>query len=252
VPKLDVVVETRDGKCPASIFTPEGATGPLPAVIFFMDGLGIRPVIWQMAQRLADGGYLVLVPDLFYRSGGYEPMDPAAIFADPELRKVLMTKFIGSLNRDRKVSDAGAFVDYLSSRSDVLGTRYGAVGYCMGGNTALAAAGAYGDRFAAIASFHGGNLATLEPDSPHLFVKNIIGAVYVGGAEDDSSFPEEQKARLEQALTDAGVEHWNESYAGLHGFAVPDLPTFNALAAERSWGALFELFRRRLTSAGEG
>ena len=34
-------------------------------------------------------------------------------------------------------------------------------------------------RFAAVASFHGGHLTSEQPDSPHLFVKNITGRVYV-------------------------------------------------------------------------
>jgi carboxymethylenebutenolidase len=113
----------------------------------------------------------------------------------------------------------------------------------MGGNAALTAAGALPDRFAAVASFHGGNLATDQPDSPHLFVKGISGRVYVAGAIEDASFPEEQKNRLEQALADAGVDHLIETYpAARHGFAVPDHPVFDSGAAERHWAALFKLF----------
>ena len=41
-----------------------------------MDGLGIRPVMWEMGQQLADGGYLVLQPDLYYRFGSYPPKCP--------------------------------------------------------------------------------------------------------------------------------------------------------------------------------
>ena len=82
----------------------------------------------------------------------------------------------------------------------------------MGGNASLTAAGAFPDRFAAVASFHGGNLATDKPDSPHLFVGKITGRVYVAGAIEDASFPEEQKSRLEKALTEAGVDHLVETY----------------------------------------
>lgn len=242
MPRLDVTIPTRDGVCPASVFTPANIAGPWPAVIFFMDGLGYRPVMWEMGQRLADGGYLVLLPDLYYRFGSYAPMIPSQVFADPKLRDELM-KMVGSLDRDRKVSDAGAFIEFLSSRPDVKGTRYGSTGYCMGGNASLTAAGAFPDRFAAVASFHGGNLAAVQPDSPHHFVKNITGRVYVAGAIEDASFPEEQKIRLEQALTEAGVDHVVETYAGArHGFAVPDLPVYDPAAAERHWAALFKLF----------
>jgi carboxymethylenebutenolidase len=100
------------------------------------------------------------------------------------------------------------------------------------------------------ASFHGGGLATDKPDSPHLFVKNITGRVYVAGAVEDSSFTEEQKSRLEKALTDGGVMHLIETYPGArHGFTVPDLPVFNAAAAEQHWTVLFELLRESFAGA---
>jgi carboxymethylenebutenolidase len=246
MPRAEVTIKTRDGNCPASVFTPASKVGPWPAVIFFMDGLGIRPAMWEMGQRLADGGYLVLLPDLYYRQGSYPPKNPRQVLADPKLMGELM-KLVTSLDRDRKVSDAGAFIEFLSSRPDVKGNRFGSTGYCMGGNCSLTAAGAFPGRFAAVASFHGGNLATEQPDSPHLFVKNITGRVYIAGAIEDASFPEEQKNRLEKALTDARVDHLVETYPGArHGFAVPDVPVYERTAAESHWAAMFKLYGETL------
>jgi carboxymethylenebutenolidase len=246
MPREDITIQTRDGSCPASVFTPADQRGPWPCVIFFMDGPGIRPVLQEMGQRLADAGYLVLLPDLYYRSGRYAPMDPATVFSDPEAKEVLM-KLVNSLDRERKVADATAFVDYLASRPDVRGERFGAVGYCMGGNCALTAAGALPGRFAAVASFHGSKLATDQPDSPHRFVRNITGEVCVVGAIEDANFTDEQKRCLEKALTDAGVPHMVETWDhARHGFAVPDMPVYNAEAAERHWQVLQDLFARTL------
>ena len=84
--KIDI--ETRDGVCPSYVFEPRDG-GPWPAVLVFMDGVGIRPAMLEMGERIAAEGYLVLLPDLFYRAGPYEPMDPHAVFADPEKRKEL-------------------------------------------------------------------------------------------------------------------------------------------------------------------
>lgn len=246
MPRLNVTIRTRDGVCAASVITPANIEGPWPAVIFFMDGFGVRPVLWEMGQRLADGGYLVLLPDLYYRLGSYSPRIPSHVLADPKLRAEMMNS-LSSLDRDRKISDAAAFIEYVSSRPDVKGTRFGVTGYCMGGNVALTAAGAFPDRFAAVASFHGGNLASNQADSPHLYLKNISGRVYVACAIEDPSFPEEQENCLEQALADAGVDHLIETYPDArHGFAVPDLPTFNATAAERHWATLFKLLQETL------
>jgi carboxymethylenebutenolidase len=245
MPRAEVTIKTADGNAPASVFTPDEGSGPWPGVIFFMDGPGIRPTMWEMGQRLADGGYLVLLPDLYYRSGPYAPKNAKELLSSPEGRAEMM-KLVGSLDRDRKVADTKAFLDYLGTRSDVKGDRYGATGYCLGGNVALTADGAFPDRFAAVASFHGGELATDKPDSPHLFVKGINGRLYVAGAIEDGSFTDEQKAVLEKALTDAGVDHLIETYPAKHGFAVPDLPVYDAAAAERHWTALFGLLGAKL------
>jgi carboxymethylenebutenolidase len=241
MPRIGVNIQTRDGVCPASVFTPANSVGPWPAVIFFMDGFGIRPALWEMGQHLADGGYLVLLPDLYYRIGRYPPKNPSQTLADPNLLAEFR-KLVSSLDRDQKISDAGAFIEYLSSRSDVRGDRFCVTGYCMGGNISLTAAGAFPDRFAAVASFHGSHLASDKPDSPHLLVKNISGRVYVAGAVEDGTFTDEQKNRLEQALTDAGVEHQIETYTGArHGFSVPDHPAYDPAAAARHRAALFSL-----------
>src|SRR5271156_4005457 len=103
MPRLEVTIKTRDGICTASIFTPPGTAGPRPAVIFLMDGFGIRPVMWEMGQRLADGGYLVLLPDLYYRVKDCPQLIPAQVVADPKLKERLI-KLVGSLDRDKKIS----------------------------------------------------------------------------------------------------------------------------------------------------
>jgi carboxymethylenebutenolidase len=241
MPRFSVTIETRDGLCPASVLTPTGQAGPWPAVIFFMDGFGIRPAMWEMGQRLADKGYVVLLPDLYYRVGLYPPMNPGEVLADPALMVTLM-KNVASLDRDRQISDTAACIDFLMSRPEVEGDRYGITGYCLGGYVALTAAGAFPGRFAAVALFHGGNLVTDEPDSPHRFVKHITGYVYVAGAVEDAYFTEAQKIRLEEALAEAAVPHLVETYPGAHhGFAVRDAPSFDLAASDRHWASLFRL-----------
>jgi carboxymethylenebutenolidase len=243
---IDLIIKTPDGSCPASLFTPATGAGPWPGVIFYMDALGIRPSMKEMAQRLADHGYAVLLPDLFYRSGPYEVMDPATAFADPA-KKANVMKLVGSLTRDVTVTDAEAFIACLSERPEVKGDRFGTTGYCMGGKLALTAAGAYPERFAAIASFHAGGLTSDQPDSPHRFLNGVTGYVYVAGADQDTHFTAEQKAQLEAALSAAQVDHQVEIYAGaMHGYAVPDHPAFNAQGAERHWQALTQLFAEKL------
>ncbi|HTX60586.1 MAG TPA: dienelactone hydrolase family protein [Verrucomicrobiae bacterium] len=240
-----VEIPTRDGRCPAYVFRPGGA-GPWPAVLVYMDGVGIRPAMLELGERLATYGYFVLLPDLFYRSGPYEPMDPHTLFSDPQKRKVLMEKFIGPASPENVMSDTRASLDYLAAQPDVRPGAMGTTGYCMGGAMALRAAGTYPDRIAVAASYHGGRLATDAPDSPHLLAPKMKARVYVAGAIEDQGFPDEMKAQLEQALTDAGVEHLIETYPAKHGWVFRDLPVYDEAAAERHWHTLTELFAATL------
>jgi carboxymethylenebutenolidase len=240
-----VEIQTKDGSCPSYVYRPAGS-GPWPAVLVFMDGVGIRPAMLEVGERLAGYGYLALVPDLFYRSGPYEPMNPRTVFADPEQRKVLLEKFFSLATQANIMSDTAAFLDYLAAQPDVQPGGVGVAGYCMGGLMSLTAAGTYPDRIAACASYHGSRLATDAPASPHLLAPKIKARVYVGGASEDQSFPDDMKARLEEALTNAGVEHQIETYPAKHGWVLTDTPVYDANAAERHWQTLLVLLDETL------
>jgi carboxymethylenebutenolidase len=240
-------IPTPDGDARAYSFTPASGPGPWPAVIFYMDAPAIRPALFQMAQRLADHGYFVVMPDMFWRVGPYEPMDAKALFADPEKRKELFGKFMTSTDPEKAMRDTGAVLDWLSHQPDVAGEKVGATGYCMGGGMALRAAGTYPDRIVAAGGFHPGRVATDAPNSPHLLAPKIKARVYIGGADKDDGFPPEQADRLRDALTAAGVDNEVTIYKGaLHGYAPPDMPVYNEAAAERHWQALFKLLDETL------
>jgi carboxymethylenebutenolidase len=236
-----IEIKTSQGFCPSYVFRPETGA-PWPAVLVFMDGLGIRPAMLEIGLRLAAKGYYALLPDLFYRSGPYEPMDPHTIFSDPEKRKILMEKFFALATPDKIMSDTRAFLAYLAAQADVRPGGIGTTGYCMGGMMSLTAAGPYPDRILATASFHAGRLATDAPDSPHLLAPRIKSRVYVGAAIEDPSFPDDMKDRLEDALTRANVDHEIETYQAKHGWVFRDTPVFDAVACERHWRTLLALF----------
>ena len=238
-------IQTRDGQCPAYVYRPTGS-GPWPAVLVFMDGLGIRPAMLELGERLATYGYFVLLPDLFYRTGPYEPMDPKTIFANPDSRKALMDKVSALKTRDKLVCDTRAFLDYLANEPDVRPGGIATTGYCMGGAMSLTTAALYPDRVAAAASYHGGHLASDSPESPHLLASKIRARVYVAGAIEDASFPDDMKARFEDALTQAGVDHIVETYPARHGWVFRDTPVFDAAASERHWQTLLALLASKL------
>jgi len=238
-------IETAEGVCPSHVYHPQGA-GPWPGVILYMDGIGMRPALLEVGERLGDSGYFVLVPDLFYRSGPYEPMDAMTLFSDPEKRKLLNEKFFSRVTRDGLMNDTRSFLAYLRARSEVKPGKIGTTGYCFGGRVSLWAASAFPNEIAATACYHGGNLATDAADSPHLGARDIQSRVYVAGATDDSSFPEEQRARLERALSEAGVDHEIETYPARHGWVFRDTPAYNLEASDRHWRTLLALFAETL------
>jgi carboxymethylenebutenolidase len=248
VTRQDVDIRTDDGSCRASVFTPAGGAGPWPGVVFFMDGLGIRPVLAEMAQRLADEGYVVLLPDLFYRAGPYEPLDAKAVFGSGDVRATL-GHLLGSTDNRRAAQDTAAFLEFLGGHVDVAGTAVGTTGYCMGGAISLTVAGTYPDRIAAAASFHGGSLATDSELSPHLVAARIRGRVYVAAADHDRYYPPDMAGRLVEALMAAGVDHRHDLYVGAaHGWTMSDAPVYDPAAAERHWTELTGLFAATLKS----
>ncbi len=243
----DVSIQTPDGTCDASLHTPAG-DGPWPAVIMYPDAGGVRQTFHEMAQRLADLGYAVLVPNFYYRLGEIAPFDMRTAFSDPDERSRLMG-LVGSVTKEQATVDAQALLDWLAAQPEVADAKVGTTGYCMGGGLALNAAGRFPDRVGAAASFHGGQIASTAPDSPHLLAGEMQATVYIAGAENDPSFDDEQFERMSKALTEAGVEHTLVTYPALHGFAVPDNPTYDEAAAARHWQALEELYKSALTPA---
>ena len=255
MPTSTLDLETRDGACKTELVVPDCA-GPWPAVIFCYDAAGARPAMSRMAARIAAGGYVVAMPDLYHRVGSPFDLLPAGtprdmgaimkLFSDAALRQRFSSELMASaVSYDHLRTTVGALLDHLDARADVAGG-VGTTGYCMGGNVSFRIATVFGERIRATASFHGGHLATAAPDSPHLRAAAIKSRVYVAGAADDASFTDAMKQQLVDALTTAEVAFTVETYPARHGFAVPDNPAFDAACAERHYAALTALYSATL------
>jgi carboxymethylenebutenolidase len=241
--RQDISIPTKDGDARAYVFTPDSSAGPWPATILYMDAPAIRPALFDMGERLAQAGYYVLLPDMFWRAGPYAPLDIAAARAgDPE-QGALFAKLRASTDAARAMADTADFLDWIAKQPQAKPGKVGVTGYCMGGGFAIRAAGEFPDRVAAAASFHGGNMATDEANSPHLLAPKIKAKVLVGGADEDRSYPEEQNTRFNKALMDAGVEANVSIWKGLkHGWVPADMSVHDAAGAERHWRELTALF----------
>ena len=244
-----VDIPTPDGQADAYLTVPDDGREHA-SVLLFMDAIGLRPRLEEMADRIAEHGYAVLVPNLFFRTGRapvipdlverLQSEDRAEVFG--ELRPAMATVVPDV--------DTQAYVAFLDRTPAAATGPFATVGYCLGGALALRAAAQFPDRVEAAAAFHGGNLAPDDPAGPQHGAVHIRAEVYAGHADHDSSMPPEQIDRLEEALTEAGVVHRCEIYPDApHGYTMKDMQTYDAVAEERHWEALLDLLARRLPVA---
>ncbi|MFI9169395.1 dienelactone hydrolase family protein [Streptomyces lincolnensis] len=241
-----VDIPTEDGVVDAYVAHP-GDGNPHPAVLLYMDAFGLRPQLRSMADRLAEAGYTVLVPNVFYRHGR-APLFDLPEFIDPGARPEIFERIgpvMQALTPELAMRDAEAYLRWLADSPVAADGPVALTGYCMGARLALLTAGTYPERVAAAAGFHGGRLATDAPDSPHLVAGKVTAELYFGHADEDPSLPAEQIDRLEQALTAAGVRHTCEVYSGAHhGYTQADTASYDREGDERHWAALLDLLKR--------
>jgi len=238
-----IEIATKDGHTTTFITHPERG-GPFPVILFYMDAPAIREELRDMARRLGTSGYYVMLPNLYYRAGVMElgplPADPEA----PERKR--MFALMNSLSIPLVMEDTKALLAYAegdkAANTEIVGT----VGYCMSGRYAINAATHFPERVRAAASIYGVQLATDQPDSPHLALQKTKAELYFACAETDVYAPPEIIEKVREGMN--GSTNEVEIYPGTHhGFAFPKRPVYNRDAAERHWERLLALYRRNLS-----
>lgn len=239
-----IEIETADGIADAYLSRPDGQR-PRTGVLLLMDAFGLRPVIEEMADRIAARGYAVLAPNLFYRAGGAQVPEMPNL-EDPDARGEFMAKLrplMDELTPERVVSDGDAYLKVLEAQTE--GGPIAITGYCMGVRVGWRILAGHPGRVAALGGFHGGGLVTDAPDSPHLAAGKLEAELYLAFADNDPSMTAENIAELERALDEAGVDYRAEVYEGAgHGYTMRDTPVYDEGAAERHFEELFALLER--------
>jgi len=237
----DVTVTTPDGACDAYFVHP--ASGTAPGVLLWPDIFGLRPAMRQMAKRLAESGYAVLVVNPFYRVKKAPTAEQGATTPIQELMPLAR-----ALNATTHMTDAKAFVAWLDTQPSVAKNRkMGTQGYCMGGPIAFRTAAAVPDRVGAVASFHGGGLVTPNPDSPHLQAAKTKAQLLIAIAENDDQRAPSDKTALKETFEKASLPAEIEVYAGAaHGWCPPDSRVYNEPQAEKAWSRLLALYGKAL------
>jgi carboxymethylenebutenolidase len=241
----EVEIKTPDGTTDAYFVHP--VSGQHPGVLIWPDIFGLRPAFRGMARRLAESGYSVLVINPFYRTKKAPVAAEGASFQDPEVRAALMA-LAGTLSPTTAATDAKAFIAWLDNQSSVDKKRKMATtGYCMGGPLTMRTAAAFPERIGAGASFHGGNLVTDKPESPHLLVPRMKAHYLFAIAENDDQRQPDAKNVLREVFAKANLPAEIEVYAGtLHGWCPPDSQVYNEAQAEKAWSRMLALFKTAL------
>jgi carboxymethylenebutenolidase len=240
VTESDVTIKTPDGECDAYFVYP--TSGAAPGVIYWPDIFGLRPASKQMAKRLAESGYSVLVVNPFYRQKKAPTAEKGGATPIPELMPLAQ-----ALNETTHMTDAKAFVAWLDSQPQVAkNKKIGAQGYCMGGPMAIRTAVAAPDRVGAVATFHGARLVTDQPSSPHLQAAQTKAQYLIAIAMNDDERAPNDKNVIKETLAKANVPAEVEVYQGAHGWCPPDTPVYNQAEADRAWTRLLALYGKTL------
>ena len=246
VVEKDVEIKTPDGTADAALYFPKGK-GAWPAVLLWTDVVGLRPVFREMGKRLAADGYVVLIPNPYYRVRKAPVIDGSFNFASPEDRAKL-GPLRATVTPDGTARDATAYIAFLDAQPQTSKKKkVGTQGYCMGGPLSFYTAGAVPGRVGAVASFHGGGLFTEAPTSPHLTLARTKAEYLVAVADNDDKQDPTIKDKLKAALDAAGRKSKVEVYEGAnHGWTVKGSQVYEEAAAERAWAELLALYKRAL------
>lgn len=241
VTEADVMIKTPDGTADCYFVHP--STGTAPGVLLWPDIFGLRPAKRQMAKRLAEAGYSVLVVNPFYRVKKAPTAENGAATPIPQLVPMMQ-----ALNETTHTTDAKAFVGWLDTQASVAKNRkIGTQGYCMGGPMAFRTAAAVPDRVGAVASFHGGGLVTPTPNSPHLQASKTKAQFLVAVAANDDARAPTDKDVIKETFAKAGLQAEIEVYTGsAHGWCPPDSGVYSEPLAEKAWSRLLVLYGKAL------
>jgi carboxymethylenebutenolidase len=240
--KIDV--QGADGTAEAYLYTPPGEAKH-PAVLFLTDIMGVREANRGMAARVAEAGFTVLMPNIFYRATKLPVFDFAPKFGEERTMK-RFGELRAALDNRAMQRDAIAYITWLEAQPSVKSGPMAVVGYCFTGAMAMRAAAARNDAVAFAASFHGGNLANDAVDSPHLLLPRIKARLMFGHAKDDHSMPAEMIGKLDAALKQWGGNYDSEVYNAAHGWTVPGVPAYNETEAEKHWAKLIPALKAAL------
>lgn len=201
-----------------------------PAVIVLQEWWGLVNHIRQVADRLAEAGYVVLAPDLYRGESA----------TTPDIAQKLMM----SLELPAAAQALGGAADYLHAHNAVHPKRVGVLGFCMGGQLALYAATVHPEMIDAVVNFYG----VLRPEVP-LDLRALKAPVLAHFGVHDTAIPRAKAERLLRDLAHAGGECDGYFYEAGHAFFNDTRPAaYDAGAAALAWNRTLEFLHTTLAT----
>ena len=226
-----VTVRTEAGEMPAQLWLPDEGSGP--GILLLQEIFGVSGYIARRAADLAEVGYVVLAPELYWRLDT-GPLD----MSDPDVIGTAMG-LVQQLDWQTTVGDAVAALDALRSRPEVRGGT-GVVGFCFGGGLGFNVA-AVSDPDALV-SYYGSSLPNLLDLVPQVRAPSL----HHFGLADDFLILEVVE-RISSAVVDGPADVQVETYAGAnHAFDNADYPMHHAEASAVAWQRTLDFLRQRL------
>lgn len=124
-----VTIATLSGDQKFGAYIARPAATPRAAIIVIQEIFGVNAGIRRKCDRLAEDGYLVLAPDLFWRLEPGIELDPDV---EPEFQRAL--DLMGKFNQDQGIRDIEATIHHIRRAEGI--AKVGCVGYCLGGRLA--------------------------------------------------------------------------------------------------------------------
>ncbi|MBD1999272.1 dienelactone hydrolase family protein [Leptolyngbya sp. FACHB-541] len=234
IEQIEVTVPTPDGQMPAFLAKPVGGDRH-PAILLLMESFGLTSHIHEIAIRLANEGYVVLAPDLYYRQLLHNK------FGYDEVEQAMAMMWNLDFGQPME-EDIRAALNYLKSCSQVYPERIGVTGFCLGGGLTFFTACKFSGVIAAAAPFYGMVLDEWIDAIPNITVPMYL---FFGGI--DLFIPLERIQQIESRFQELDKEYTLKIYPEAdHGFFYHERSSYNRVAAEDSWQQLTRFLRQHL------
>ncbi|WP_327692510.1 dienelactone hydrolase family protein [Streptomyces sp. NBC_00459] len=241
---IDVV--TPGGSMP-TLLTAPATGGRHPAVVIYMDALGVREALRDIGRQIAARGYTAVLPDLYHRMGTGLNWTTEQLLNDPAAKEEIQ-RVTRSLPDAHVVEDTTALVAALAAEPLVADGAMGCVGFCMGGRHVFRAMAALPRTLTAGSALHPSGLMDERYGHPLAYedTARITGDIYVGLGDADHLSPLEAMRPLRDTLREHGVRATVDVHADAeHGYMFPG-PRYSERGARRSWEETYALFARVL------